>query len=150
MKKEIKKAKPRASDKIMKCDLCGKTYAARGIKSHMRLFHHLKVTEVEKVVVEKKYEQVKKLSANSTKIAEGSSIIKVLPEGDMMWGVFKFKNTLDPLSTFRTEDEARDELRKLEGELIREHERTMHITLGVPMLDNWYFIKQVFSPKQLK
>ena len=39
----------------VKCDICKKEYRARGIKSHMRLFHKLKVTEVFNTITQKKF-----------------------------------------------------------------------------------------------
>jgi len=53
--------------KQVTCEVCGKTFAARGIKSHMRLFHHLKVTEKKVTLVDKYLSPVSDLSHNSTK-----------------------------------------------------------------------------------
>ena len=48
----------KSKSRQVKCDICGKTFAARGIKSHMRLMHHLKVTEQVSEIVHRVFEPV--------------------------------------------------------------------------------------------
>ena len=62
--------------KQVMCDICGKYYAARGIKSHIRLFHHLKVSEVSKKIIQKTFEPTE-LSRNSTKVPKSGTSTKV-------------------------------------------------------------------------
>jgi hypothetical protein len=60
--------KKQATSKKVKCDICGKPFLARGVKSHIRLFHKLKVTEKTIEIVEKKFAPIKKISHNTTKV----------------------------------------------------------------------------------
>ena len=61
-----------AKSKQVKCEICGKSFAARGIKSHMRLLHQLKVTEQIKQIVQKTYEPIKE----PTKVENGGNLSK--------------------------------------------------------------------------
>lgn len=48
--------KQQAASQLVKCDICGKQVRARGLKSHVRLLHKMKVeTQVVTEVIEKTY-----------------------------------------------------------------------------------------------
>lgn len=50
------KKKKQASSQLLTCDICGKKVFARGLKSHVRLQHKLKLeTQVVTQVIEKEY-----------------------------------------------------------------------------------------------
>jgi len=49
------KEKKRATSKITTCEVCGKAVFIRGLKSHIRLAHHMKLNEVVTQVIERKY-----------------------------------------------------------------------------------------------
>jgi hypothetical protein len=66
--------KRRAAPKKIACEICGEHFSERGIKSHLRLFHKLKVTEITQVIEPEITQVIPRKITQVTKSEKGGKI----------------------------------------------------------------------------
>jgi hypothetical protein len=104
----------RLKSKMMQCDVCGKEVYARGLQSHMRLLHSLKIKSVDKKsdtgvnleAVMKEFQKVEKILNNINELLSNVNIGQAKIQEN--YDIEHIKKRISKAKTKKT-DESREE-----------------------------------------